>query len=211
MLFPLFAQLDCPQQTEPGQPETISYSVWYLITLLLLPYYIVLFFNDHMIFLPVYSISHSCIGIDDWLLHSHLYSNNNRFISLCLQLSRWASTRRNIYPLTPILIVSHPYQLAPSTTIHSILPVQLRVWQSFLHNLCPWPLWSISWPGTLHFILHTKSLSSFRGTCPYHRNLFCCSTEIISSNPSLSLNPLLGTLSCSLMPYIHTLGMQPKW
>ena len=35
---------------------------------------------------------------------------------------------------------------------------------------------------TIHFF--TQSLSSFRSTC----NLFCCSTEIISSNPRLSLN-----------------------
>ena len=45
---------------------------------------------------------------------------------------------------------------------------------------------------SIHFF--TKSLSSFRSTCPYHRNLFCCSTEIMSSNPTLFLNPLLGTL-----------------
>jgi len=67
-------------------------------------------------------------------------------------------------------------------------------------NLSPSFLWSTSWPGTFHFILHTflhptQSLSSFHNTCPYHRNLFRCSTEIMSSNPSLSLNPLLGILS----------------
>jgi len=44
----------------------------------------------------------------------------------------------------------------------------------------------------------TQSLSSFHSTCPYDHNLFCCSTEIMSSNPSLSLNPLLGTLSCAV-------------
>jgi len=38
---------------------------------------------------------------------------------------------------------------------------------------------------------------------PTDRNLFCCSTEIMSSHASLSLNPLLRTLSCSLMPHIH--------
>jgi len=37
-----------------------------------------------------------------------------------------------------------------------------------------------------HFF--TESLSSFHNLCPYHHNLFCCSTKIISSNPSLSLN-----------------------
>ena len=48
-----------------------------------------------------------------------------------------------------------------------------------------------------HFPLHTrtflhKPLSSFRNkflTCPYHHSLFC-STEIMSSSPSLSPNPL---------------------
>jgi len=54
---------------------------------------------------------------------------------------------------------------------------------------------------SIHFF--TKSLSSFHSICPYHCNLFCCSTEITSSNPSLSLNPLLETLSCSLMLHIH--------
>jgi len=54
---------------------------------------------------------------------------------------------------------------------------------------------------SIHFF--TQSLSSFCSTCPYHHNLFCCSTEIMSSNPSLSLNPLLGTLSCSFTPHIH--------
>ena len=42
------------------------------------------------------------------------------------------------------------------------------------------------------------SVSSFRSTCPYHRNLFCCSINIISSIPSLSLNSLHGTLSFTL-------------
>jgi len=53
---------------------------------------------------------------------------------------------------------------------------------------------------SIHFF--TKSLSSFCNTCPYHRNLFCYSAKIMSSNPSLSLNPLLGTLSCILTPHI---------
>jgi len=47
------------------------------------------------------------------------------------------------------------------------------------------------------------SLSSFRNSCPYHRNLFSCSTEIMSSNPSLFLNSLLGILSCSFAPHVH--------
>jgi len=53
----------------------------------------------------------------------------------------------------------------------------------------------------IHFF--TQSLSSFRNTCPYHRNLFHCSTEIMPSNPRLSLNPLLGILCCGFIPHIH--------
>ena len=59
-------------------------------------------------------------------------------------------------------------------------------------------------PSTLYSIhFFTQLLSYFRNTCPYHRNLFCCNTEIMSSNTSLTLNPLLGILSCSFTPHIH--------
>jgi len=46
---------------------------------------------------------------------------------------------------------------------------------------------------SIHFF--TQSVSSFRNTCAYHRNLFCCSINIISPTPSLSFNYLLRTLS----------------
>ena len=36
---------------------------------------------------------------------------------------------------------------------------------------------------SIHFF--TQSLSSFRNTRPYHRNLFCCSTDIIPTVPNL--------------------------
>jgi len=56
---------------------------------------------------------------------------------------------------------------------------------------------------SIHFL--TQSLSSFRSTCPYHRNLFRCSTEIMSSNSSLPPNFLLGTLSCNFThPSYHS-------
>jgi len=45
-----------------------------------------------------------------------------------------------------------PCLLHPSTMIHGILPVQSTV---FFHNLSPSFVRSTSWPGTLHFILHT--------------------------------------------------------
>ena len=47
------------------------------------------------------------------------------------------------------------YLLPPSITIHGILPVQFTCLTFFFHNLSPSFLWSTSWPGTLHFILHT--------------------------------------------------------
>ena len=97
-------------------------------------------------------------------------------------------------------------QLLPSTT------VQIACLAIFLRNLCPHPLSSTSWSGALHLIFHTflhQSVSSFRNTCPYHRNLFCCCTKIISSL-SLSLSSLLGTLSftltyLNLLPYLSDL------
>jgi len=81
--------------------------------------------------------------------------------------------------------------------------------ETFTHSHSLW-----SSIGTLHFILHTfsQSLPSFRNTCPYHRNLFRCSTEIMSSKPSLPLNSLLGTLSCNFTLHIHlTILISALW
>ena len=83
---------------------------------------------------------------------------------------------------------------------------KLHAWQSFcttsFHVLFGLPLGlESSTSYSIHFF--TQSVSSFRSTCPYHRNLFCCSINIISSIPSLSLNSLLGTLSFTLTLHIH--------
>jgi len=62
-----------------------------------------------------------------------------------------------------------------------------------------------SWSGALHFIFHTF-------LHPYHRNLFCCSINIMSSIPSLSLNSLLRTLSFTLTLHIHlTILVSARW
>jgi len=55
------------------------------------------------------------------------------------------------------------YQLLLSTTIHSILSVQITCLAIFYHNLFPCPLWSNSWSGALHLIFHTflHSISVF--------------------------------------------------
>ena len=109
----------------------------------------------------------------------------------------------NLGELVPEEIFTHlhlswssivPYLLLPSNTIHGILPVQstcLTVFSTIslqvFFGLRLGQASSTSY--SIHFF--TQSLSSFLNTCPYHHSLFCCSTEIMSSNPSLSLNPLL--------------------
>jgi len=76
-------------------------------------------------------------------------------------------------------------------TWQSFCTISLQVFFGLPLGLAP-PTWY-----SVHFF--TQSSSSFCNIFPYHRNLFCCSTEIRSSNLSLSLNYLLGngTLSCS--------------
>ena len=119
----------------------------------------------------------------------------------CPGLSGWASTRRNIHPLTPILITSSIilYLLHLLWSMASSL-ISLCAWQS----LCTAFVSKSSLVCLLvwHLPLHTPNISlpsqsSFHRICPYRCNLFCCNTEIMSSNPSLSLN------SFTLMPHVH--------
>jgi len=92
---------------------------------------------------------------------------------------------------------------------------KLRAWQCFcttsFHVLFGLPLrLEPSTSYSIHFF--TQSVSSFRSTCPYHRNLFCCSVSIISCIPSLSLSSLLGTLSFTLTLHIHlTILISARW
>jgi len=78
-----------------------------------------------------------------------------RLCGFCPGKPGWVGTRRNIHPLTLIMVINHSYLLPPSIVIHGILPVQSTCFTVFFHNLCPSFLWSTSWPGTLYFILHT--------------------------------------------------------
>ena len=136
--------------------------------------------------------------------HTHKHTTILWLYGFCSGQPRWAGTRRKIHPLTIIVVINHPYLLPPSTTIRGILPIQSTCLTVFIHNLSPSFLWSTSWPGTLHFILHFLHpiIVFFSQHMPNYRNLFCCSTKIMTSNPSLSLNPLLGILSCSFKPHI---------
>jgi len=70
---------------------------------------------------------------------------------------------------------------------------KLHAWQSFcttsFHVVFGLPLGlEPSTSYSIHFF--AQSVSSFCSTCPCHRNLFCCSINIISSIPSLSLDSL---------------------
>ena len=62
--------------------------------------------------------------------------------------------KKNIHPITPILIIRHPLSTSLSTTIHTILLGQFTCLTVFFHNLSPGPLWSSSWSGAHYFIPH---------------------------------------------------------
>jgi len=121
--------------------------------------------------------------------------------------TRVSWTRRNIHPLTPTAVINHPLSASSICCDPWHSPCSIYMPDSLFPQSLSHVFFGLSLglaPSTLYSIyFSTQSLSSFWSTCPYHHNLFCCSTEIMSSNPSLSLNPLYGTLSCSLMPHIH--------
>ena len=91
------------------------------------------------------------------------------------------------------------YQLSPSTTIHSVLPVQFTCLTVFSKVLFDFYLLVWNPP------LYTPYISSLSHCLPFaihvhtrcHRKLFCCSPEIISSI-------LVSLLSTYLQFYRHT-------
>jgi len=103
---------------------------------------------------------------------THTYSGHHSFL-FCLFHLLW-STASSLFSIR---------------ALQSFSTISLQVYFGLPLGLAPSTSYSI------HFF--TQSLPSFHSTCPYHRNLFCFSTEIMSSNSSLSPNHLLGTLSCS--------------
>ena len=114
-----------------------------------------------------------------------------------------------------IIFLYLPRTIASSSqTIASSL-LNPRTWQSLCttsnHVLFGLPLGlELTTSYSIHFF--TQSLSSFRNTCPYHRNLFCCSSDVMSTIPSLSLNSLFETLSFNYMPHIHlTILISALW
>jgi len=101
----------------------------------------------------------------------------------------WAGTTRNIHPPTILIIIQ---SLSASSIYYDPQHPPCffwRAWQSFcttsLHILFGLPLGLE--PSTSYSIhIFTQSVSSFRNTCPYHRNLFCSSIKIISSIYSIA-------------------------
>ena len=102
---------------------------------------------------PVYN--NTVLPIMDCMAVKHTHTTVLWLFEFCPGQPRWAGTRRNIHPLTLIVVINHPYLLPPFTTIHGILPIQSMCFTVFFHNLSSSFLCSTSWPGTLHFILHT--------------------------------------------------------
>ena len=113
-----------------------------------------------MLMLLYDSFNFVVFGIHFWAVVSHTHARahtrtHTQPLYGSLDFVRWAGTRRNIHPLTPVEVISCPDLLHPSITIHGILPVQFTCLTVFFHNLSPSFLCSTSWPGTIHFILYT--------------------------------------------------------
>jgi len=132
-----------------------------------------------------------------------------RLSGFCLGQPRWAGARRNIHPLTPIVVINHPCLLPPSITIHGILPIKFTCLTVFLHNLSPSFLWSylLLW----HPALHTPYICS-----PNHCLLFAAHAHTIATCfavvPRLCHLILVSLSTLYLMPHIHlTILISASW
>jgi len=136
----------------------------------------------------------------------------NRLTALCPGLPEWAGTRRNIHPLTPFQIIRHP--LSASSMYYDPQHPHCSIYMldcTFPQPLSRFSLVYLFVYFILHTFLHQKFTTlftagaySFHNSCPYHRSLFCCSTNVMSSVPNLSLSSLFGNLPFTLTPHIHT-------
>jgi len=154
-------------------------------------------------------------------VHAHAHTHTHRtflvlrFSGFCPRQPGWASTTSNIHLLTPIMVISHP--LSASSIYYDPWhpPCSIYVTDNrFLQSLSEFSLVYLL-TCTLHFILHTflyPFIVFFLQHMPIPSQPVYCSTEIMSFNPSLSLNPLLGTLSWNFMPHIHlTILISARW
>ena len=101
------------------------------------------------------SFEPSSIGEFPKNTHTHTHTTILQLSGLCPWQPEWASNRRNIHPLTPIVVISHPLSASSIDYNPWHLPYSIYMPDKSFHNLSPSFLWSISWPGTLNFVLHT--------------------------------------------------------
>ena len=103
------------------------------------------------------NLSHRTLNVllyYEYIVKCHNNNNNNHLRPF---------VRDNPGEPVPEETLTHPpswsssslYQLLPSTTIRSILLVQITCLAIFLHNLFSCPLWYPSWSGALHLIFHS--------------------------------------------------------
>jgi len=142
-------------------------------------------------------------------------------MALCLGQPGWAGTRRNIHPLTPILIIIF-CQLPPSTMIHTILPVQFTCLMVIFHNFSLSPVWCISCSGIIHFILQNDpwSVTWVNAVCYVATYLYCRRADntgraIECFQRSVQLNPFLWSSYESLClignsPYCYIVRINTK-
>jgi len=122
-------------------------------------------------------------------------NNNNHFTALYLGLPSWDGTRRNTYHYDQPSFISFRHLL--QSIVFCLF--NLNAWQSFAQPLSRssmvylW-VWNpliytsyISSPNHYLFLTTPGIWLGYHNTCPYHCNWICCSTEIMSSIPSLSL------------------------
>jgi len=117
---------------------------------------------------------------------------------------RWAGTRRNIHPLTPILIIIL-YQLPPSTKIHSILPVPIVCLTVFCTTSIQVLLvYHIVWNPSLHTPYISSLSHCLLFTTHAHTNATCFPVVTRLCHVFLiSLSTLLRTLCFTLLSHIH--------
>jgi len=98
------------------------------------------------------------------------------------------------------MVINHPLSASCHLLRSTASSVQFTCLAVFFHNLSTFSwVYLLAW----HSPLHTLYISS-----PSHFAV----VPRLSSNPSLSLNPLLGTLPCSLTPHIHlTILISARW
>jgi len=149
--------------------------------------------------------------------HTHTHARTHttilRLFGFCPGQPGWGSTRRNIHPLTPVVVISH---LLSASSIYCDPwhpPCSIYVPDSlFPQSLSKFSLvYLLAW----HPPVHTPYVSS-----PNHCLLFAAHAHTIAicfylvprlCLPSLSFSPLLGILSCSFTPHWFRWQLEKKF